>query len=1102
MLRRIGQLWLLPVLMLIIAIPALGQSIDGTLAGKLVDTSGAVIAGATLKVSNKVTGLSFDTTTSEQGFFRLEHLPVGKYSVTTEAAGFKRVSVDVNIQLNAVADVIITLEAGGIDDVVTIDAGEILVETSTSSLNNSFNDRKVIDLPNPAAGGSELNLALLAPNVSSQSGGVVGAGGSIGGNRPRNNNFTIDGVDNNDISVTGPVIAAIPEAVQEFTLLTNQYTAEFGRASAGQFNTITKSGTNEIHGSANLVVNNKHFNSFDTLTKEGIANGALPDLKPRFDNVRTSGTVGGPIIKNKLFYFGAFQYQTQGTAGDSSSFLAPTATGLAMLSSLRGVSPFTLNILRSSVPAAPIAEQTITAFGQEIPVGTLNVLVPSFLNQYTFNVNIDQVIGNNDQLRYRFNYDRLRTPLPGFPDPKFNGSQKTDNRLFSFTFVHTFTPTVVNEFRLAYRRQNAAFAVPTAFPEFPVGDFPNINIDDIGLSIGPDGNSPQSNIANSYQLVNNISFTRGKHNFKAGIDFRNNIAPSNFLPRGRGEYDYATLEEFLRDDKPTGFNGGLRGVGESTFAGNQSSYYFFFQDDIRVTPNLTLNLGLRYEYNGLARDERLQARNAFASIPGVIEFKVPETDKNDFAPRIGLAYSPNFDGGIGGFLFGKNGQGAIRAGFAIGYDIIFQNLPSLQLPPQFQQESSVGSDPIPNFLQSGGLVTTPVPPITAADARSATQGLIRDHISPYTMSYTIDYQRQFLNKWSIDVRYLGTRAVKQFVQVRLNGGFPPFDIAGFSLPTYLSASQVPDQRTLDTMPTLNDLTAFSVLGNGIGGLGPQAFEFSPFVTSFPGIGDSFYHAGSVQVQRRFEDGFTMSAAYTYSHTLDNVTNELFTSFINPRRLQNGFDTRDNYGNSALDRPHRFVASAIWDLPFFRNANGLKRTLLGGWEIDLIYTAESGQPFSALSATDSNLNADSAGDRTIRNPNGVKGTGSGVTPVTNSNGQVVGYLATNGNAEYIQAGRGARTNSGPNTLRAPGFNNWDIAVVKNFKVGEKYNVRFRVDMFNAFNHPQFTVGGGTVFQQLGNALNLAYANASSPSFNNERIFSSRPRIINMTLRVTF
>jgi hypothetical protein len=640
--------------------------------------------------------------------------------------------------------------------------------------------------------------------------------------------------------------------------------------------------------------------------------------------------------------------------------------------------------------------------------------------------------------------------------------------------------------------------VPSGFENFP-----NIEIDELGINIGPEGNSPQGSRGNFYQLVNNISFTVGKHNFKTGIDARNNLGVSDFLPRARGEYDWATLEDFLKDIKPNGFNGGLRGVGTAVFTGNQIAFYTFFQDDFHVTPNFTLNLGMRYEYNGKARDENAQALNAISNVPGVIEFRRPETDKNDFAPRVGFAYSPNFDSGVGHVLFGKNGESSIRGGFGLAYDIIFQNLPLLQLPPQFQQElSSDFGEGGPfgtstNFLQNGGLGNTPIPPTTAADARGATAGIILDHISPYTVSYTLDYQRQIGSKWSVDVRYLGTHGVKQFTQVRINCCVPPFKVAGGGLPTYLNASQVPNLATRDTMRTLNQLQA--LIGNGLPG--PAGDQFG-FVTAFPNLGSSIYHSGSINVQRRFSDGFTMSAAYTYSHTIDNVTNELFTSRINPRRQQDGFDPSQGRGNSALDRPSRFVTAGIYELPFFNKATGLKKTLLGGFQVSYIYTAESGQPFSALSGVDSNLNFDAAGDRAIRNPNGVRGTGSGVTAIRNSRNQVVGYLANNGNAEYISAGAGVISTAGSNTLRSPGINNWDFTVFKNFKIGETAKVEFRAEFFNAFNHSQYTVGGGTVFGNNNNALSTEYADVRSPNFNNEKIFASSTRVINLGLKITF
>ncbi|MBX7222079.1 MAG: TonB-dependent receptor [Blastocatellia bacterium] len=1097
--KPIQYVWLVAVFLLVSAVSAVAQTTDGGMNGKITDDSGATIAGASVKVTSRDTGQSFNATTDGQGQFRLNYLPVGRYKVKVEASGFKTTEADdIAVSLNQVIDVAVTLKPGEVSEVVTVEGGDVLVDTTHSTLANTFEARKVVELP--SFNNSQLELALLAPNITSQAGGTAGEGGSVGGNRPRNNSFNLDGVDNNDTIQTGHVIDVIPEAVAEFTLLTNQYTAEFGHSSAGQFNTITKSGSNEFHGGATWINNNKNFNALSHLTKEAISRGDLPDRRPRFDYNRLAGYLGGPIIKNKLFFFGAYQYDTTGTAGTASSFLTPTADGFSRLAGVKGVSPYTLGILRQFTIPASVASDTVMVGGAAIPVGTVNFLNPDFKANHTFNINVDQALGS-DQLRYRYNYAKSTKPNNGDGNPLFNGSFTQLNQLASVSYIKSLTPGLVNEFRIAYRRKNNFFGVPSQF-----ANFPNLNFDDLGYTFGPQGESPQGEVTNSYQYVDNLTWIKGRHQFKFGVEFGNVISANSFLPRGRGEYDYSTLEEFLFDQKPTGFNGALKGVGTAAFAANRKNLYWFVQDDIRVSSSFTLNLGLRYEYYSIFRDEKLQALNSIASVPGVINFGVPKTDKNNFAPRLGFAWSPTFENRVGKLIFGDgNNKAALRGGFGVSYDIAYGNLGTLQLPPQFQQEIDASAadggvyGTAKNFLQNGGIGNTPLPPNTVADARGATSSFIPDRVLPYTMSWSLELQRQLNKDFGLTVRYLGTRGVKQIAQVRLNGGIVPFQAAGFSLPTYLNASQVPDLKTRDGMHTLNELQAFQRTNLGD--------EFQGTVTTFLPVGSSTYHAGSVELNKRFSRGYTMSAAYTFSKTIDFGTNDLFTSFINPRRAQDGFHLGDMRGLSALDRPHRFVTSAIWELPWFRNdSNRWRKALLGGFQLNVIYTAESGQPFTPLSATDSNLNFDTAGDRTVFNASGVKGTGSGVTPVRNSKGQTVGYLAINGNAQYIQAGRGVIATAGANTLRSPGINNFDISIFKDFVIREGIRIQFRTEMFNAFNHEQLTVGNGSVIDpdSIGqtNATNLSYANVASPTFNNARIYSGRPRGIQFGLKIIF
>jgi outer membrane receptor protein involved in Fe transport len=1099
------------VLMLSMIAPSFAQgTTDGTIAGTIQDQQGAVITGAKVTAKNNATGQTLTTETADNGSFRFNNVPVGIYTVTVEAQSFKGYSnPDVQVQLNRVTDVKVSLEPGAVTEVVTVTGGAAaeLVETTTSQLGKSFEERKIVELPI----GQDVNtLALLSPNVVTNGAGVTGFGGSVGGNRPRNNSFMLDGIDNNDVSLTGPQIAPIQDAVKEFTILTNQFTAEFGHSSAGQFNTITKSGTNQFHGDLWWYNINKHFRSLDHRLKEQIAVGALPDERPRDDFNRVGGDFGGPIKKEKLFFFGAYQYQTRGLAGSTQTFGAPTAQGYARLGSLGGVSDFSLALLRNHVAPAPTQSGTVTVLGQEIPVGQLLVLVPDFFTLHQWHTNIDYNISSSDRLYGRFFYDRLRSPLLGTPGPEFTGAFGNDNRLFSLTHNHTFSASLVNELRFGYRRQVKSFDVPLEFPDFP-GQFPNISVDELGLFIGPNGDSPQSGITNVYQVADTANWTRGRHQMKFGLDYRNAIAPGDFLPRGRGEYAYATLESYLSDVKPDGSNGGLRGVGSGFFAGNQWAIYPFFQDDFKFRPNLTLNLGLRYEYTSNARDAKLQNLNRIANVaagdstlerikqqsgltglfPNGIEFRTPKTDKNNFAPRIGVAWAPDFKDGWLHRVFGNQGESSIRAGFAVAHDVLFQNLVLLQLPPQLQSEidASSGSGGIfgsnTNFLRSGGIpqggAIDPLLFTDPASARALTQAIILDTQTPYTMSWSLAYQREFLKNWSVETRYLATRGVHLFVQSRLNGGVPP----RFNLPTFLNASEIPARASLRLLPSQQDF--LDAQGRLLADLG-----FQGNFTAFPAQGSSIYHGGSVNVKRRLTGGVSVDASYTFSKTIDDGTNELFTSFVNPRRPQNNFNMRDERAESVLSRPHRFSVGWIWEVPFYREARGWRSHLLGNWQISGVYQAESGQLVDALSFNDANGNGDAAGDRTIINTAGEARRGSDVNWVLRTgqivpNGgadpsEVVGYVAVDPTAQFVFADVGARANAGRNLIRAPGINNWDLAFFKRFQITEGHRVEFRAELFNAFNHPQFVID---------DPFATDYVDVRSPDFQNKRLFSGNP-----------
>jgi hypothetical protein len=365
-----------------------------------------------------------------------------------------------------------------------------------------------------------------------------------------------------------------------------------------------------------------------------------------------------------------------------------------------------------------------------------------------------------------------------------------------------------------------------------------------------------------------------------------------------------------------------------------------------------------------------------------------------------------------------------------------------------------------------------------------------------------------MKNWSMELRYLGTRGVHLFVQDRLNGGVVP----NFHLPVFFSQSDVPSAGTLAGLKTRQDF-----LNARRRPLSPLGFASN--FTAFPAAGNSNYNAASLNVKRRFSKGLTFDASYTFSKTIDDSTNELFSSLINPRRPEDFFNISNDRGISVLDRPHRFVVSWIWELPFYRGERGLMGQLLGNWQLSGVYQIESGQPFTPLSQRDLNGNFDTAGDRSIINPAGDKKKGTDVLAVTKARAfiplsnignnpgqtpasQVVGYVARDPGAFWIRGDAGALATAGRNLIRADKINNWDLTIFKNFPIGEHKKLQFRAEMFNAFNHPQFYVdaaGSGPTFTALPYIIP---DDTAGNQFLDGHIFSGNPRAIQFVLRFSF
>src|ERR1700693_5105480 len=703
--RRMIQVALLLLWCVMAASLAQAQRLDGTLRVTVTDKTGASVEDARVTVTNEASNTSTTATASSAGTYVFPNLLVGTYRVTVEKDGFKKsVSRGVTVESNQVAETTALLEVGDVSSVVEVEAGAELVKTESSELGATFSGRGANDLPLNTLGGDVKEFAVFVPGTTTQQAGVQGSGGSIGGTRPRFNGFAIDGVDDNRLDVNGPTQPVIQESVAEFTLLTNQFSAEYGHSAGGQFDIITKSGTNNWHGTGWWYNRNRDFDA--PTNQEKLSNVGLSDVKNRFDYDRAGTSVGGPILKNKLFIFGAYEFQNEGLAAQGATVTTHTANGL---SQLEGMNPdaAVLAILKQ-FPAAATKTGTALVNGQPIDIGQYTGIAPDFSNQHDFTIDADLNLAKH-QIRGRALYDKFRAPQVNTVEPQiqFTGTSAFDARKYILTDVWSLSSRVINEVRASYSRADGTnLQVPTQF-----ANFPNVEIDAFGSNVGPYYLSPEGYTQNVYQLMDNVTYIQGKHTLKFGIEGRNYIAPTNVLPRARGEWDYASLNSFFNDLVPDGANGALRGAGSGSVADNYHAIYWFVQDDWKLSPRLTLNLGLRYEWTGVPRDEGKQALNAIANDPALgLIFRKPTSDTNNFGPHLGFAWDPT-----------GRGKWSVRGGGQIAYDVIPNNFAINSLPPQLQTEQnpqitcSLSSPPSwcatgTGFLQGGGLLQVNVPP--------------------------------------------------------------------------------------------------------------------------------------------------------------------------------------------------------------------------------------------------------------------------------------------------------------------------------------------------------------------------------------------------------
>ncbi len=892
-----------------------------------------------------------------------------------ELGGFSARTWNLELVLNQDAEINVMLVVTGVTESIQVTSEAPMVETTKSEMSRTFTSKQIADLPLP--GRNYLNLMLSVPGATTGGTGASGFGVAVNGQRPRQVNFIIDGSDNNDASVTGTRSPIIQDAVGEFRLVTSVFGAELGRNTGAVAQASTKSGTNAFHGTLyEFYEDGESLNARTNLEKA--ANFAKPG-KLRRD---TYGfTFGGPIQRDKMFFFGAYQRRPFEGRGASTPIQSPTQAGRELLAALPGVSTTMLDLMRQHIPLPNSgATQSTAVAGVPIPWANYIATLPNEnVNNQTI-TRVDRTLGAKDTIYGRYIYSKTETIGASNP-PGFANDSVFPTHNFVTTWNKVLSPTMLNEFHFSYGQSGGLFPGGSTNPAGN-NDLSTISIGQGFPTIGLAVNIPQDRKEKVWQFTDSFSYLRGTHAFKFGADVRY-VDLTSFVPFDfRGTYTYQTLEQFAFN-RPFSV---LKAYGEP---GPDFTYFeqgYYAQDDWKIKPNLTLNLGVRYERVGAAQDW----------------YSNVATDNNNFGPRTGFAWD----------ITGE-GDTVVRGGYALTYDYVYLNIPLLtfQSPP-FQRRitDQTASFVYPNVPADREITPNEVKTLNLLDMPDDSQ-------LPIGHQWQVGVQRQLFGSMRAEAAYVGSLGRGLIRQRVLNPVFccPVETIAG---PTGAASLRRHGDPTQTGQITNLEMEA-----------------------------KSEYHAAQFSLEKRLSRGYAFTLAYTYSSFYDDASEPLGTGTPTLQRPQNNFDFAAEWSRSAWDRPHRLAVSWLYELPFYRDQQGVFGRILGGWTLNGTYALQSGQPFTIITGVDSNGDGDAANDRPHVNPGGDP---------TKVDGYIQRPLRSGGDG-----------NLGRNTGRGPGVNNVDLAFFKNLRIAARHQLQFRVEAFNALNHRQFVLLNSGAERTLNN-----------------------------------
>jgi outer membrane receptor protein involved in Fe transport len=1092
-----------------LAVCCSAQSSRGTVNGLVDDPTGAVIPGAKVELKGVDTGTARSTTTNESGAYRFDAVDLGDYVVTITSAGFQIYQTQpFSVVAGQVRTVDCRLEVGEQKTVVQVEATAATLQVEAPVRGANIETQDITDLPFAAR--NPVSLALNVPGVSSNRTTIGVSTFVVNGARGRSNNFLIDGTENNDISVAGQAFQITnPDAIQEVSVQTSNFDSEFGRAGGGVVNVITKAGTNAFHGTASLlldVTNDDAVTYLQSLDPSVQARGRqLPGTDQWW-----SGTIGGPIRKNRTFFFQSFQQERQRSSG-SADVTAPSAAGRATLNSLfpKGTNPRVdlFNQITGGTDAA--ADLFPVALGNGRPAiefGTAIFGYPQTFQDTLSTTRIDHTFNERNLLSGRFLYDNQSVPVAAINWPGFITSQQNRYMNAMVAYTRVFSPSLTNELRLPYNRITLGFPNDPANPlgaTMPLYDIRGIVDSGVGVSIGGyfgvQTNLPQGRVANNYGLQDTVSWVHGTHSVRMGADL--------LLQRSR---QYAPIIErgYLRYQAGGGFTGFANYIddfggsaGQARLDFGNPAYYpdlfrqaYFIQDRWRATRDLTLTLGVRYEYFGLPMNTlRTSAYTGLFNVDPVTftgPYSQPSqvnADRNNFSPGIGLTYSPGAQSGLIGSLLGDR-KTVIRAGYQIGYDSFYNNIAS----------NAATSSPNAVATQLDSNVSTALPrgvanlsqqlpqtarPLTPQDGQTLIDPNLRN---PYYERWSFGIQRELGHKTVLDVSYVGSHGVKLFATEQMNPILP------------LTMRIFP--ANADTAPASRIGTRYDVLQ------GTRNIRTNN--------GASSYNALQALLSRRYANGLSGSFSYTWSKLLD-YGSEIFAVGNTPANAAvppflGGLAAERAL--SLFDRTHRAVLALNYELPFYRTGKGALAMIAGGWALGGIYTYESGIPINILNGLDAD-GIDGANDRPLFNPNGaqnVRAIPNASSPTGYVNPDVAGSPAIDpATAMFVALPANTGTtrkptgNLGRDTFRSNPLNNVNFNAFKRFRITERFSAEFRAEFYNALNHQQRGVGSVSPF--AASSFSTPSANvvtSGAGRFLNQEVLDGGGRVIRYQIKFLF